>query len=121
MARARKAAAFPRGTGRWSVAQANALLRAVEGMFHRRDIDALVNGFTPDCWFHFAEQPPRRGRAALRRFFTARLSRQVERLSADYAVHVPGLDRIKRQREAETAGIRLPRQLFDSISSFRRN
>lgn len=53
--------------------------------------------------------------------FSARLSRQVERLSADYAVHVPGLDRIKRQREAETAGIRLPRQLFDSISSFRRN
>src|SRR5262245_35254408 len=76
MARGRKAAACPKGSGRGSVAQANALLRAVEGMFHRRDIGALVNGFTPDCRFHFAEQPPQRGRPALRRFFTARLSRQ---------------------------------------------
>lgn len=53
--------------------------------------------------------------------FSARLSEQAGRLSADYNVHVPGLDRMKRQRTAESAGIRLPRQLFDSISSFRRN
>lgn len=52
---------------------------------------------------------------------TARLGQQVERLSGDYGVHIPGLDRIARQREAESAGIVLPRQLFDSISSFRRN
>lgn len=53
--------------------------------------------------------------------FSTRLSEQAGRLSADYNVHVPGLDRRKRQRAAESAGIRLPRQLFDSISSFRRN
>ncbi len=45
-------------------------------MFHRSDIDALVNGFTDDCMFQFAEQPPQQGREALRRFFAARLSRQ---------------------------------------------
>ena len=53
--------------------------------------------------------------------FSARLSQQAERLSADYGVYVPGLGRLKRQHEAETSGIVLPRQLFDSISSFRRN
>jgi len=45
-------------------------------MFHRRDIDALVNGFTEDCVFRFAEQPEQRGRDPLRKFFTARLERQ---------------------------------------------
>jgi (2R)-3-sulfolactate dehydrogenase (NADP+) len=53
--------------------------------------------------------------------FAARLSEQVGRLSTVYGVHVPGLDRTERQRQAESAGIVLPRQLFDSISSFRRN
>lgn len=53
--------------------------------------------------------------------FSTRLSEQAGRLSADHNVHVPGQDRMKRQRAAESAGIRLPRQLFDSISSFRRN
>jgi len=47
-------------------------------MFHRRDVDALVNGFTEDCVFRFAEQPEQRGRPALRRFFAARLSRQKD-------------------------------------------
>jgi nuclear transport factor 2 (NTF2) superfamily protein len=45
-------------------------------MFHRVDIDALVNGFTQDCVVRFAEQPEFRGRRALRALFTARLSRQ---------------------------------------------
>jgi nuclear transport factor 2 (NTF2) superfamily protein len=76
MATARKTLAFPKGSGPWSKAQANALLRAVEGMFHRRDVDALVTGFTEDCVFRFAEQPEQRGRPALRRFFAARLARQ---------------------------------------------
>lgn len=53
--------------------------------------------------------------------FTARLEAQVERLSRDYGVHVPGLGRLSQQQAAESAGIVLPRQLFDSISSFRRN
>ena len=45
-------------------------------MYHRRDIDTLVKGFTEDCVFRFAEQPEQRGRDALRKFFTARLERQ---------------------------------------------
>ena len=76
MAMVTKPRAFPKGGGRWSRTQADALLRAVEDMFHRRDIDAPVNGFTEDCVFRFAEQPEQHGRDALRRFFVARLSRQ---------------------------------------------
>ena len=53
--------------------------------------------------------------------FPARLSNQVERLAGGYGVRIPGLDRVTRQQKAESAGIVLPRQLFDSISSFRRN
>jgi (2R)-3-sulfolactate dehydrogenase (NADP+) len=53
--------------------------------------------------------------------FAARLSAQVDRLSGQYNVHIPGIDRTERQRQAEIAGIVLPRQLFDSISSFRRS
>jgi nuclear transport factor 2 (NTF2) superfamily protein len=67
---------FPKGDAAWSRPQAEALLRVVEDMFHRVDIDALVNGFTEDCVFHFAEQPEQRGRAALRALFAARLARQ---------------------------------------------
>jgi ketosteroid isomerase-like protein len=51
----------------------NALLRAVEDLFHRRDIDAMVNGFTEDCVVLFTDQPERHGRRALRELFTARL------------------------------------------------
>jgi nuclear transport factor 2 (NTF2) superfamily protein len=78
MAKATPATAFPKGHDRWTEAQANALLRAVEDMFHRRDVDALVHGFTEDCVVRFAEQPERRGRAALRQLFTARLARQKD-------------------------------------------
>lgn len=53
--------------------------------------------------------------------FPARLSGQVQRLSGDYGVYIPGLERLERRRQAESAGIVLPRQLFDSISSFRRS
>ena len=53
--------------------------------------------------------------------FVTRLSSQAKRLAGDYSVHIPGIERVKRQRDAESAGIVLPRQLFDSISSFRRN
>src|SRR6266581_1826185 len=67
---------FPKGEGRWTKTQANALLRAVEDMFHRTEIDALVHGFTEDCVVRFAEQPERRGRQALRELLTARLARQ---------------------------------------------
>lgn len=67
---------FPAGEETWTEDQANALLRAVEDIFHRVDIDALVKGFTEDCVFRFSEQPEQRGRAALRKLFEARLSRQ---------------------------------------------
>ncbi len=53
--------------------------------------------------------------------FSHRFAEQIGRLSSVYGVHIPGLDRVERQRRAESAGIVLPRQLFDSISSFRRN
>ena len=76
MAGAKPGTRFPTGSGSWSKTEANALLRAVEDMFHRRDIEALVNGFAEDCVVRFAEQPEFRGREALRRLFTARLSRQ---------------------------------------------
>ena len=72
----RAVAKFPKGEGHWTRRQASVLLRAVEDMFHRADVDALVNGFTADCVFRFAEQPERRGRPALRKFFSARLARQ---------------------------------------------
>ena len=71
-----KSVSFPKGEGRWTVEQATALLRAVEDMFHRVDVEALVHGFTEDCVFRFAEQPERRGRPAIREFFAARLARQ---------------------------------------------
>lgn len=67
---------FPKGEDPWSAEQANALLRAVEDMFHRVDVEALVRGFTEDCVFRFSEQPEGRGREALRKLFEGRLSRQ---------------------------------------------
>ena len=69
---------FPKGTDGWSRHQANTLLRQVEEIFHRVDIEALVNGFTDDCVFRFAEQPEQKGRVALRQLFLARLSRQQD-------------------------------------------
>jgi nuclear transport factor 2 (NTF2) superfamily protein len=67
---------FPKGEGAWTRDQVNALLRAIEDMFHRSDVEALVGGFSEDCVVRFAEQPERHGREALRQLFTARLERQ---------------------------------------------
>jgi nuclear transport factor 2 (NTF2) superfamily protein len=67
---------FPTGEDTWTKGQVDTLLRAVEDMFHRRDVEALVNGFTEDCVVRFSELPERRGRGALRELFTARLARQ---------------------------------------------
>lgn len=69
---------FPKGSDGWSRHQANTLMRAVEDMFHRADIEALVNGFTEDCVFRFAEQPEHKGRVALRRLFLVRLARRED-------------------------------------------
>ncbi len=78
MAKATPAKSFPKGQSRWTRSQATTLLRAVEDMFHRGDVEALINGFTEDCIVRFAEQPERRGRAALRQLFTARLASQKD-------------------------------------------
>jgi nuclear transport factor 2 (NTF2) superfamily protein len=69
---------FPKGSDGWSRHQANTLLRAVEELFHRADIEALVGTFTEDCVFRFGGQPEQTGRAALRRLFLCRLARQQD-------------------------------------------
>lgn len=71
-------ATFPKGEDAWTEEQANALLREVEDIFHRRDLDALVNGFTEDCVVRFSEQPEFQGRQALRKLFAARFARQKD-------------------------------------------
>src|SRR5215472_2528412 len=40
-----EAPVFPKGADSWAKEQANALLRLVEDMFHRRNLAALVVGF----------------------------------------------------------------------------
>lgn len=67
---------FPRGEDAWSENQADALLRMVEDIFHRRDLEALVNGFTEDCVVRFSAVPEFRGREKLRELFAARFARQ---------------------------------------------
>jgi (2R)-3-sulfolactate dehydrogenase (NADP+) len=52
--------------------------------------------------------------------FSTRLSAQIDRLSEEHGIHIPGLSRAKARQHAESHGITLPRELFDSISSFRR-
>ncbi|QRM56349.1 Ldh family oxidoreductase [Sinorhizobium sp. BG8] len=51
--------------------------------------------------------------------FESRLGTHLDRLSDEYGVHVPGAGRLAAREKAEREGISLPRQLFDSISSFR--
>src|SRR5262249_38113895 len=67
---------FPKGEGAWSRPQAEALLRIVEDMFQRVDVEALVNGFTEDCVFRFADHADKGGPAALRALFRPRLARK---------------------------------------------
>lgn len=67
---------FPRGEDPWSEPQARALLRLVEDIFHRRDLEALVSGFTDDCVVRFSAVPEFRGREKLRELFAARFARQ---------------------------------------------
>ena len=69
-------APFPMGEDPWTHAQAQALLRAVEDLFHKVDIDGLVNGFTTDCVFRFGELPEQTGRDPLRQLFERRFARQ---------------------------------------------
>lgn len=52
--------------------------------------------------------------------FEMRLERQLERLSTDYGVHIPGMAREAARWRAGSAGITLPLTLIESISSFQR-
>jgi nuclear transport factor 2 (NTF2) superfamily protein len=55
--------------------EARALVKHVEQLFMPWDVEALVDGFTPDCVVRFG-CVLLEGRAALRAFFMARSSRQ---------------------------------------------
>ena len=55
---------------------ARAFVSHVESLFMPWNIDALVAGFTDDCVVRFGAIPEFRGHDALRKFFTARSTRQ---------------------------------------------
>ncbi|MFC3075341.1 Ldh family oxidoreductase [Shinella pollutisoli] len=78
--------------------------------------DFLSGSASPGCGLFVLALAPQ----VLAENFAGRLTAQAERLSR-HGVHVPGLARTEAKRQAESRGIVLPRQLFDSISSFRRN
>jgi nuclear transport factor 2 (NTF2) superfamily protein len=56
--------------------EARAFVAHVESLFMPWNVDALVAGFTEDCVVRFGSVPEFRGHDALRRFFSARMSRQ---------------------------------------------
>jgi nuclear transport factor 2 (NTF2) superfamily protein len=56
--------------------EARALVAHVESLFMPWNIDALVDGFTPDCVVRFGTVPEFRGHDALRGFFTARSAKE---------------------------------------------
>jgi nuclear transport factor 2 (NTF2) superfamily protein len=59
-----------------TIEEARALVAHVESLFIPWNIDALVAGFTEDCVVRFGVVPEFRGHEALRKFFTARSTRQ---------------------------------------------
>ena len=60
-----------------TVDEAKALVKHVESLFLKRNVVALVAGFTDDCVIRFGTVPEFRGLAALRDFFTTRSKRQI--------------------------------------------
>lgn len=56
--------------------EAQAMVRHVQSLFTPWNVDALVDGFTPDCVIRFGDLPEFGGQEALRKFFTARSQRQ---------------------------------------------
>ncbi|MCV3738121.1 Ldh family oxidoreductase [Rhizobium sp. TRM96647] len=96
-------------------------------------VEVLAAGLTGANWsldapdFQSGDETPGAGLFVLAiapqflaRDFETRLARQLERLSADYGVHIPGEARARARRRTGGNGITLPLALFDSISSFRR-
>lgn len=58
--------------------EAQVLVKYVESLFDPWNVDALVDGFTPDCVVRFADVPQFTGQKALRDLFTARSARQKD-------------------------------------------
>jgi nuclear transport factor 2 (NTF2) superfamily protein len=56
--------------------EARVMVKYVESLFNPWNVDALVDGFTPDCIIRFCDLPEFKGHGPLRKFFTARTQRQ---------------------------------------------
>ena len=61
-----------------TIDEARALVKYVESLFQPWNVDALVDGFTPDCIVRFCDIPEFRGQETLRKFFEARAGRQKD-------------------------------------------
>lgn len=48
--------------------------------------------------------------------FDIRLARQIERLSVEYGVHVPGIAKAKAREESKRDGIAIPQAVYDRIA-----
>jgi nuclear transport factor 2 (NTF2) superfamily protein len=59
-----------------TIEEAHNLVKYVESLFMPWNIDALVDGFSDDCVVRFGTLPEFRGKEALRKFFSARSSKQ---------------------------------------------
>lgn len=59
-----------------TIEEARIFVKYVESLFMPWNIDALVSGFTEDCVVRFGTLPEFKGQEALRKFFTARSSKQ---------------------------------------------
>jgi nuclear transport factor 2 (NTF2) superfamily protein len=58
--------------------EARSLVKYVESLFNPWNVDALVDGFTPDCVVRFCDIPEFTGQEVLRKFFIARSQRQKD-------------------------------------------
>ena len=56
--------------------EARVMVKYVESLFNPWNVDALVDGFTPDCVIRFCDLPEFKGHEPLRKFFMARSQRQ---------------------------------------------
>ena len=59
-----------------TIEEARTLVKHVESLFMPWNIDSLVDGFTHDCVVRFGTLPEFHGKEALRKFFSARSSKQ---------------------------------------------
>jgi nuclear transport factor 2 (NTF2) superfamily protein len=59
-----------------TIEEARNFVKYVESLFTPWNVDALVDGFTDDCVVRFGTLPEFRGKDELRKFFSARSSKQ---------------------------------------------